>query len=84
MIIVLAVEPGHEGVSGRSTATRIMIEDLLSLITYFEQHIQKLKEDSNKNNIFSTHNTPTSRLKLCQAMLYQKMKDMLIFGLGLM
>lgn len=64
MIIVLAVEPGHEGVSGRSTATRIMIEDLLSLKTYFEQHIHKLTEDyNNKTNIVSNHYTPTFQIK---------------------
>lgn len=64
MIIVLAVEPGHEGVSGRSTATIIMIEDLLSLIRYLEHHIHKLKSDHNKNiNIFSTYNTLTFQVK---------------------
>ena len=50
IVVMLAVNPDLGGVSVRSTATKIRIEDLQSLLLYLEQHINNMKEDPNKTS----------------------------------
>jgi hypothetical protein len=58
LVVLLTVNPDSGGVSVRSTATTIRIENLRSLILYLEQHINNLKEDLNKtSHTFLTYDT---------------------------